>query len=323
VSDPFITLRDVFAAQARLRRHLRPTPLRRSEWLSDARRADVALKLESVQLTNSFKIRGALNALERLAGSGVTTGAVTASAGNHGRAMAYAGQRLGVSVTVFTPKSAPATKRLAIRRLGADLRDHHDDYDAAEAAAREHAASTGRPFISPYNHPDVIAGAGTVALEILEEAPHVDVVIVPIGGGGLISGIATVMKQAAPHVRIVGVEVEASRPFAVSLEAGEIRRVDVGPSLADGLVGNLEPGATTFEYVRRDVDTVTCVGEHSLRGAVRGLAEHEHLIVEGAGAAATAAVIGSDVVPPGAHAVVLVTGGNIDVERLAEVVGGT
>jgi threonine dehydratase len=318
VTDGLITARDVLAAHARLRRYLSPSPLRRCDWLSDSCGADVALKLESVQVTNSFKIRGALNALQRLAEAGETR-AVTASAGNHGRAMAFAGRRLGVAVTVFTPASAPETKKRAIQGLGADLRDRAEDYDAAETQARDHAAKTGSPFISPYNHPDVIAGAGTVALEILEATPDVEVVMVPVGGGGLISGIATVVKHAAPHVRVVGVEAQASQPFAAALAAGEIRPIDVGASIADGLVGNLERGAMTFEYVRRYVHALVSVTEDALEQAIHGLAEHEHLIVEGAGAAATAAVLGCAAVPAGARAVVLVTGGNIDVETFAEV----
>ena len=312
-----IVLADIVAAQRRLEPFMSPSPLRESDWLSAESGATILLKLESVQLTNSFKIRGAFNAAAILAQQSIPT-AVTASAGNHGRAMALAGERLHVRTIVFTPQSAPATKKAAIVRHGAELHDDHPDYDAAERAAREYAAAHDVPFISPYTHPDVIAGAGTVGLEILAQTPDVRTIVVPIGGGGLASGIGLVMKHAAPHVTVVGVEVDASRPFAVGLARGAITEIVVQPSLADGLTGNLEPGATTFEYVRRTVDRLVSVSEERLRDAVRGLAGEEHLVVEGAGAAATAAVLAGDVVSSGERAVVLVTGGNIDAGRFRE-----
>jgi threonine dehydratase len=312
MSEPRVTVRDLFKARERLRTHLSPTPLRESAWLSSETKASVLLKLESLQLTNSFKVRGALNAVDRLCRESGSRTVVTASAGNHGRGMALAGERLGVQTVVFTPATAPATKKAAIVRHGADLRDEAADYDTAERSARACADALGAPFISPYNHPDVIAGAGTVGLEILDAAQEVDLVVVPVGGGGLISGIAMALKHAAPRVHIVGVEVEASTPFATSLARGVITAIDVRPSLADGLIGNLEPETMTFDLVRRYVDRLVSVSEDSLRRAIRGLAEEEHLMVEGAGAAATAAVLAHGLVSPNTRAVVLVTGGNID-----------
>ena len=311
-----VTLSDIVAAQRRLRPHLPPSPLRASPWLSHRTGAVVTLKLESVQFTNSFKIRGALNAMLRLAETDRGATVVTASAGNHGRAMAFAGERLGLRTIVFTPATAPQTKRAAIAQHGAELRAEAPDYDEAERRAREYAEQTRAVYISPYTHPDVIAGAGTVALELLQSALF-ETVVVPIGGGGLASGMAIALKQAAPHVKVLGVEVDASRPFAASLARGAIVEIEVKPSLADGLIGNLEPGAITFQYVRRFVDEVTSVSEESLRAAIRELATEEHLIVEGAGAAATAAVLTRDAIARGARAVVLVTGGNIDVGTFA------
>jgi threonine dehydratase len=315
-----ISLRDVFAARRRLRAHLSPSPLRHSDWLSSVTNATVLLKLESVQPTNSFKIRGALNAALRLAGTSPSSTMVTASAGNHGRALALAARRLGMRAVVFTPAAAPETKRAAIERLGADLRDEAPDYDAAERLAREHAVSTDATFISPYNHPDVIAGAGTIALEILDALPTIDVIVVPLGGGGLASGVALAVKSTRAPVRVIGVEVDASRPFATSLARGVIAKIHVQPSLADGLVGNLEPGSETFDLVRRYVDQVVSVSEEGLRGAIGGLASEEHLIVEGAGATATAAVLAGHGVSPGQRAVVLVTGANIDLSTFCQVV---
>jgi threonine dehydratase len=305
-----VTLADIVAAQRRLRGHLSASPERDSFWLSRHTGASVTLKIESVQVTNSFKIRGALNAMLRLADNNRHATVVTASAGNHGRAIAFAGERLGIKTVVFTPVTAPRTKKLAISHHGAELRDEAPNYDEAERRAREYAQRTQAVYISPYNHPDVIAGAGTVALELLQSLAF-DSIIVPIGGGGLASGIAIAAKSASRSIRVIGVEVDASRPFAASLARGAITEVDVKPSLADGLIGNLEPGAVTFDYVRRFVDEVTSVSEDDLQAAIRGLATEEHLIVEGAGAAATAAVL-SQRLARGTRAVVLVTGSNVD-----------
>ena len=317
MTEADITLQTVFAARGRLRGHIPVSPLRRSEWLSSATGADVWLKLESVQVTNSFKIRGAWNAVARLAERDPHAAIVTASAGNHGRAIAFAARHFGLTAIVFTPATAPDTKKTAIKALGAVLRDDAPDYDSAERFAREHAATTRAVYISPYNHPDVIAGAGTIGLEILDSLPNVDVVIIPLGGGGLASGVALTLKSAASPASIVGVEEEASRPFAASVAQGTITEVDVQPSLADGLIGNLEPGSITFPLVVRHVDRLVSISETDLSRAMRGLACEEHLIAEGAGATATAAVLAGSVIKPGQRVVVLVTGSNVAAEVLA------
>jgi threonine dehydratase len=313
-----VTLQDVYAARARLRGHVLTTPLRESAWLSSATDARVLLKLESVQLTNSFKIRGAMHAAIRLAESERPKTIVTASAGNHGRAIALAAARFGLTAIVFTPATAPVTKKAAIRQHGATLRDEAPDYDTAEQLARDYASNEGATFISPYNHPDVIAGAGTIALEILDAAPDTDAVLVPLGGGGLAAGIGLAIKSADPRVTVIGVEAQASRPFSAGLARGAITTVDVRPSLADGLIGNLEPGSVTFDLVRQYLDSLVSVSETELRDAIRGLAGEEHVIAEGAGAAATAAV-SRRTVRPGERAVVLVSGANIDLRRLSDV----
>ena len=279
------------------------------------------LKLESLNLTNSFKIRGAFNALVRVLelhpSSTTRPEIVTASAGNHGRAMAYAAERLGLSVVIFTPATAPRTKRDAIRRHGADLRDDPPTYDEAEAMARARAAGSGGLFISPYNHADVIAGAGTIGLEIAEACPEVGTVFTPLGGGGLGSGVGLALRAAAPGARLVGVEAAASTPFTTGLARGAITAIEPGPTLADGLAGNLEPESITFELIQRLIDDVVVVSEDQLRNALRGMAAEEHLIVEGASAVAIAAVQAHRGEP--GPAVALVTGANIDVEKLGEV----
>jgi threonine dehydratase len=314
---PLPTVTDVYEARRRLGTRLPRTPLLPSPWLSSIADGNVFLKIESLNLTNSFKIRGALNAALRLS-EGIdsdTTTIVAASAGNHGRSLALAAEELGIHCVIFTPKTAPEAKQNAIRRHGAVLRSDCDDYDAAEKQAKEFAEAEGAVYISPYNHPDVIAGAGTIGLEIVETMPSFDVIVTPLGGGGLASGVGLAIKAAAPHATVVGVEVEASSPFTLSLEAGRITEITPRPSLADGLIGNLEPGSITFPLVKQVVDLVVTVSEDDLARAMKGLATEERLIVEGSGAAAVAAIIAGKAAAPGQRVVALVTGGNVDLPK--------
>ena len=311
------TVLDVYQARRRIGGRVLETPLRPSSWLSSITGSHVHLKVESANLTTSFKIRGAMNAALRLSGgtdSEMPT-LVTASAGNHGRALAMAAEQLGLSCIVFTPATAPDTKKNAIRRHGAVLHADSEDYDTAERQARKFADAEDAVYVSPYNHPDVIAGAGTIGLEIVDKLPLFDVAVVPLGGGGLASGVGLVLKAIAPMATIVGVEVEASTPFTLSLEAGHIVEISPQPSLADGLVGNLEPGSMTFPLVQQVVDRVVTVNEGDLERAMKGLATEERLIVEGAGAASVAAVMTGKASSPGQRVVAIVTGGNIDLAK--------
>jgi threonine dehydratase len=319
-TDP-LGLSDVFIARRRLSGRVRRTPLQHSAWLSDAAGGEVHLKLESLQITNSFKLRGAFNAalalLERLGPGESPPMLVTASAGNHGLGLACAARQLGLRTVVYTPKGAPRAKLDAIRRHGADLRPEAETYEDSERLAKQFASSTGAPYISPYSHPDILAGAGTVGLEIVEDLPDVDLVVVPVGGGGLVAAIATVIKAVSPRIEVVGIEAEASHPFADSLRAGHIVEVAVGPSIADGLVGNMDPETVTFSMVQRLVDRMALVSEEQMVTAIRGLVAHEHLVAEGAGAAAVGAVLGGRVNVRGRRAAIVITGSNIDRERLA------
>lgn len=314
---PLPTVTDVYQARRRLGARLSRTPLLPSAWLSSIADGTVSLKIESLNLTNSFKIRGALNAALRLSDGidSATTTIVAASAGNHGRAMALAAEELGMPCVIFTPASAPEAKQAAIRRHGAVLHSDSEDYDTAEKQAKAFADAENGVYVSPYNHPDVIAGAGTIGLEIVEAMPAFDVVVVPLGGGGLASGVGLALKAVAPNATLVAVEVEASSPFTLSLEAGRITEITPRPSLADGLVGNLEPGSITFQIVKQVVDRVVTVNEEDLARAMKGLATEERLIVEGAGAAAVAAIMAGKASAPGQRVVALVTGGNVDLPK--------
>jgi threonine dehydratase len=295
------------------------TPLRASPWLSEAAFGEVLLKLETLQPTSSYKIRGAFNVVLRLLEEGaVPVPLVTASAGNHGRALAQAAVASGLALTVYVSESAPRTKLDAIRALGVDLRTA-PDYDEAERRAKQHAAGGTATFISPYSHPDVIAGAGTVGLEMLADRPDLDEIVVPMGGGGLISGIAIAAAGAARTPSITGVEVEASQPFTQSRAAGQIVPVEVLPTLADGLAGNLDPDTVTFEIVERHVDRIVTVGEDELRRAMRGIVERERLVAEGAGAVGVAAVLAGKIPTAGRRVAVVLSGANVDGNVLREI----
>jgi threonine dehydratase len=315
-----ITLADMYRARGRTSPHVRHTPLAESSWLSDTTGADVRLKLESLQVTNSFKIRGAVNAtiamLERLDKGAPRPVVVTASAGNAGHALAWAAERLGFGAIIFTPRDAPSTKLEAIRRHGADLRAEADTYEQSERMAKSYAASQGLPYLSPYSHPDVVAGIGTIAIEVFEDFPDVDTFVVPVGGGGLASGIALAARALSGNTRIIGVEAQASHAFATSLREGRITEVEVGPTIADGLAGNMDPDTITFGIVRDNVDELVQVSEQEMIEAIRQLVAQEHLVAEGAGIAAVAALLGGGLDLRGRNVAVVVSGSNIDLARL-------
>jgi threonine dehydratase len=310
---------DALRARRRIAPYIRRTPLIHSTWLSDLANADVVLKPESLQVSNSFKSRGAFNAviarLERPGGP--PSQLVTASAGNHGRALAAAAKTFNLPLIVFTPADAPEAKLAAIRRDGADLRAIGRDYDDAERTAKAFAKETGAEFISPYSDVDVIAGAATVALEIFEDQPAIDTLVVPIGGGGLISGVASVAKAINPQCEVIGVELDVANAFQQSVRAGKLVEIAAGTSLADGLGGNPDPDTITFALIQRLVDRIVTVSEADLAAGIVGLVEAEHLIAEGAGAAATAAIVGARIDVRARHVGVIVSGGNIDRAKLA------
>ena len=311
-----VSLADIHAAAARISGHVLHPPLRFSPALSRAAGAEVFLKLETIQPTFSYKIRGATNAVLKLAAGTNPPAIVTASAGNHGRAMAHAAASAGLRLTVYIAENAPRTKVDAIRELGAELRPCVD-YDEAERRAKAHGASGDALYISPYAHHDVIAGAGTVALEILDEDPGIDTIVASIGGGGLISGAAVAARDRA---RVAGAEIQASTPFTQSLAAGRIVPIEVGETIADGLSGNLDPDSPTFAMVRELVHQVAVVAEEEALEAIRFVAHHERLMIEGAAAVAIAAVRTQRIDVRGRRAAIVLSGGNIDMEKFVAIV---
>ena len=297
---------EVLDAERRIRPLLPPTPLVESSELVPGG----LLKLETFQPTGSFKVRGALALLTRLApGERI----VAASAGNHALGVAWAATALGVEATVVVPETAAPAKLAALERFPVELLRHGAGYDEAERHALA-LAGEGRRYVSAYNDPDVIAGGGTLALE-LPEGPLT--IVCPVGGGGLCAGVA-LWASGLADVRVVGVEAEASRAVSVAVAAGRVAPVEVGPTLADGLAGSLEPGSVTVELVRAHVAELVAVTEAEIEEAIRLLVSEHGVVAEGAGAVATAALLAGKVAVAG-RPVALVTGRNMDTAVLGRI----
>ncbi len=310
MSDATVTLADVQAAAANLDGVIRELPLAGAQWLERRVGGEVRLVTENLQRAGSFKIRGAYNRISRLTEEERARGVVAASAGNHAQGVAVAAQLLGVHATVFMPEGATIPKVQATLGYGADVRFHGDTIDRALEAATEFSRETGAVLIHPFDHADVIAGQGTLGLEILAKMPEVRTVVVCTGGGGLLSGVALAVKSIDPSVRVVGVQAESAAAYPPSLAAGHPVRLESMATMADGIaVGR--PGDVPFALVQQYVDEIMTVTEEQISRAVLLLLERAKLVVEPAGAAAAAAVLAHPeaFAPPVA---VVLSGGNVD-----------
>jgi len=313
-----VTLADVQAARELLRGVARETPLRSARWLSDKVGGDVDLKCENLQRAGSFKIRGAFTRLSRLTDEERARGVVAASAGNHAQGVALAGSMLGVKVTVFMPVGAPLPKVSATRGYGADIRFVGANVEDALVAAREFERENGAVLIHPFDHPDIVAGQGTVGLEILEQRPDVKTVVVCTGGGGLLAGIAVAIKSVRPDVRIVGVQAAGAAAYPESLAQGHPVALGSMSTMADGIaIGR--PGDVPFALVQEYVDEIRVVDDEAIARALVLTLERGKLVVEPAGAAALAAVL-DDPTAFQAPVVVVVSGGNVDPLLLLRVI---
>ncbi|WP_369257984.1 threonine ammonia-lyase [Geodermatophilus amargosae] len=313
-----VTGADVAAAADLLEGVARRTPLEHSRALAERVGGPVHLKCENLQHTGSFKFRGAYVRLSRLTPEERARGVVAASAGNHAQGVALAARMLGIAVTVFMPESAPLPKVAATRGYGAEARLVGVDLTAALAAATAHAEATGAVMIHPFDHPDVIAGQGTVGAELLEQCPDVATVVVCTGGGGLVSGVAAAVRARRPEVRIVAVQAEGAAAFPASLAAGHPVPLSGLTTMADGIAVGA-PSDLTLAHVRDLVDEVRTVGEEDLSRALLFCLERAKLVVEPAGVAAVAAVLAEpEAFPP--PVVAVVSGGNVDPVLLLKVV---
>lgn len=314
------TLADVQAARVRIADGVVRTPCVHSPSLSHITGCEVFVKLEYQQRTGSFKERGARNALLQLDTDARRRGVTAASAGNHALALAWHGRDLGIPVTVVMPKIAPLVKQARCRELGARV----EIYGANIAEAKEYAEKTfvaqGLTYVHGFNDAAIIAGAGTVALEVLEEVPDLNAVIVPVGGGGLIAGVGIAVKALRPNVQVIGVEPQRAASFDEALRTGAPKRIAMDPTLADGLAVP-EVGARAFALARSRVDTVVTVGEELISLAILRLVEMQHGVVEGAGASPLAALLSGQLPElAGKKVVLLLCGGNIDPLVLSRVI---
>jgi threonine dehydratase len=310
---------DVLAAADRIRPLIKRTPLLRSDALSRIAGGDVYLKLENTQTTGSFKLRGALNVLATLTADQKKRGVVASSAGNHGLGVAYAAKHFGVTATIFVPTNAPQVKRDGIAALGATLDTTQPHYDAAMDAAIAFARERGSTFINPCLGEMLLAGQGTVALEILGDLPELASLTVNVGGGGLLGGCASLVRAVAPAVKILGAQSENTAAMSKSLSAAHIVEIDNLPTLADGLAGQID--AEAFDIGKHGLDAIAVVSELEIANAIAWLWNTHQQRVEGAGACGVAAVLGRklELATPAA---IVVSGGNIDPAKFGKIVEG-
>jgi threonine dehydratase len=312
-----IGLDDIRAARGLIAKVALETPVFSSRTFSDRSGAEVFLKAECLQKTGSFKIRGATNRLAALSEAERVAGVVASSAGNHAQGVAYAARELGVPATIYMPVDAPLSKQAATRGYGATVVLQGDSFDDAQSAAKR--AAEGRPFLSAFDDELIVAGQGTLGLEVLEAVPDVDLLLVPLGGGGLLAGVATAVKALRPECRIVGVQAAGCASYGRSLEAGEPRTATGVQTIADGIAVK-RPGNVTFPLVQALADDVVTVTDGEICEAIVALIERAKLVVEGAGAVSLAALLGGKVEARGKKVVCVLSGGNLDAGLLQAVV---
>jgi threonine dehydratase len=315
-----VTLKDVLAARERVRDAIYLSPCARTETLSRVSRTQAFLKLDNLQMTGAYKERGALNKLLTLGEAERSRGLIAASAGNHAQAVAYHAGRLGLSATIVMPETTPIMKVANTRGHGARVVLFGASYDEAYAEARRMEREEGLTFVHPFDDEAIIAGQGTLGLEVLEQVPGLDAVLVPVGGGGLVSGVAVAVKALAPDVKVIGVEADVIPCMQAAVEAGELVTLDAASTLADGIAVK-RAGEITFEHVQSLVDDIVTVTEEEIASAILYLLEKEKTVAEGAGAVGVAALMHHKLPRlEGKRVCSVISGGNIDVNVVARVI---
>jgi threonine dehydratase len=314
-----VTVDDVRKAYARIRESLYLSPCSLSETFSQLSGNKVFLKLENLQMTGAYKERGALNKILDLTPEERDRGLIAASAGNHAQAVSYHASKRGISAQIVMPLATPLNKVMATRRFGGDVVLHGANYDEACDEAKRRAAESGLTFIHAFDDDVVIAGQGTLGLELLGQTPDVDVVITAIGGGGLISGMACALKEINPRIRVIGVQTSRLPSMKAAIDAGHLVTLPVASTLADGIAVRTA-GTRTFPMVRKYVDEIVTVEEEEIASAILLLLEREKTVAEGAGAAAVAAILHDKVNCAGKRIVAIISGGNIDVGILSRII---
>jgi len=306
-------------AESRIRPFIRKTILEPSAYFSQLSGANVYFKCDNLQHTGSFKVRGALSKVLSLSEDELKRGVVTASTGNHGAAVAYALSQINRTGTVFVPTIASKSKVDAIKRLGAEVRYFAEDSAETEAHARQYASQHGAVYVSPYNDPLIIAGQGTLGIEIAIQLPTVDAVFTSLGGGGLISGVAGYLKSKFPNARVVGCSPENSQVMIQSIKAGEILDLPSLPTISDGTAGGVETGSITFPLCRDLVDNFVTVTEEEIISSLKKFISIHHMLIEGSAAVAIAALLKNQEDWTGKNVVIVLCGANISMDKLKEV----
>ncbi|MHA1220644.1 MAG: threonine ammonia-lyase [Candidatus Heimdallarchaeota archaeon] len=309
----------ILAAKTKLAPLIKETPLLHSNFLSEKCKGQIYLKMENQQITNSFKIRGAFFKILQLSPSEKEKGIITSSSGNHAQAIGVVAEKYNLKAKIIVPKTTPKIKIDRIKQFDVRLERFGQNYDEAEIYARKVAKVEDMTFVSGYNDELIIAGQGTIGLEILDQLDSVTDVLVPLGGGGLLSGIAIAIKTFNPSVRIYGIQTEACPAFYESLKAGKIIDVEMRDSIADGMYGGIEQGSITFDIIKELVDEVIVVREQTIKEAIAQLWFEEEQIVEGAGAAAIAPILENPKRFAGKNVVCVISGGNIDTTLFQEI----
>lgn len=319
-----VTIVDVREAAARISRHVNRTPLRLSPYLSELSGQTVRLKLETMQDTGAFKIRGATNALLKMSETDRARGVVTMSSGNHGRGLAYASQRLGVLCSVYMSELVPQVKVDAIRSLGAEVVIAGPSQETAEDAVHERIAKDGLVYVHPFDAPDIVAGQGTIGLEILEDMPDVRTVLVPLSGGGLFAGVAMALKSLKPDIRMIGITMENGPAMIDSLKAGKPVPVNEVETLADALGGTIGlDNKITFDMTRQYIDETVLLSEDEIAEAMRTLFHKDHLVAEGGGAVGVGALTANKINLDDGPIAIVVSGCNVDMPTFQKIINTT
>jgi threonine dehydratase len=312
-------IKEVKKAEIRIRGYVRKTPLEYSPFLSKEGKNKVYLKLENLQLTGSFKIRGAVNKILSLTMEDRERGVITSSSGNHGAAFAYITDKLDIDGTIYLPKNASKAKITFLRNYGTNLEFYGYDCVQTETYARNFSLKQGVVFVSPYNDSEIIAGQATIGIELLEQLADIDVVLVPVGGGGLISGIGGYLKSINKNIEVIGCQPVNSAIMFESIKQGKIVTLDSLDTISDGTAGGIEENSITFDFCQKYVDDFILVSESEIKESIRLMLQHHHMLIEGAAALTVSSYLNNKSKFEGKNVVLVISGAKISLEKLKEI----
>lgn len=312
-------IKEAKKAEKRIRSYVRKTPLEYSQFLSKEGKNKTYLKLENLQLTGSFKIRGAINKLLSLSQEDRGRGVITSSSGNHGVAFAYITNILDIDGTIYLPKNASAAKIASLKSYGTNMKFYGYDCVQTETHARNLSLEQGVVFVSPYNDSEIIAGQATIGIELLEQLADIDVVLVPVGGGGLISGIGGYLKSINTNIEVIGCQPVNSAIMFESIKQGKIVTLDSLDTISDGTAGGIEENSITFNFCQKYVDNFILVSESEIKESIRLMLQHHHMLIEGAAALTVSSYLNNKSKFEGKNVVLVISGAKISLEKLKEI----